>query len=207
MIKKVNIRASVPIKDFRPPIYGTCNGIEMTTGEILKCLCKRAIVDEVLPDGSTIRLDLKNYYTDNTPKTTTEVPAADKVQVVETSVPVDVHDETPVTELESVVECETATTDVTDAADAVDGVVEVETASVEDATADMTDAVEELVTEDETTAEAAVTEAEEAAEEVVAEAEDAVEEVVEEAEPKVDTAANKATTYNNNNGGKKKKKH
>lgn len=206
MIKKVNIKASVPIKDFRPPIYGTCNGIEMTTGEILKCLCKRAIVDEVLADGSTIRLDLKNYYTDNTPKTI-EVPAADKVQVVETSVPVDVHDETPVTELEPVVECETATTDVTDAADAVEGVIEVETTPVEDATADMTDAVEELVTEDEAAAEAVVTEVEEAAEEVVAEAEDVVEEVVEEAEPKVDTTANKAATYNNNNGGKKKKKH
>ena len=206
MIKKVNIKASVPIKDFRPPIYGTCNGIEMTTGEILKCLCKRAIVDEVLPDGSTIRLDLKNYYTDNTPKTI-EVPAADKVQVVETSVPVDVHDETPVTELEPVVECETATTDVTDAADAVEGVIEVEATPVEDATADMTDAVEELVTEDEAAAEAAVTEVEEAAEEVVAEVEDVAEEVVEEAEPKADTSANKATTYNNNNGGKKKKKH
>ena len=186
MIKKVNIRASVPIKDFRPPIYGTCNGIEMTTGDILKCLCKRAIVDEVLPDGSTIRLDLKNYYTDNTHKTTTEVPAADKVQVVETSVPVEVHDEAPVVELEPVVECETATTDVIEAADAVN-------------------AVEEPVTEEENATETTITEAEDADEEVVAEVEDATEEVVEEAEPKTDTTANKPTTYNN--GGKKKKKH
>ena len=206
MIKKVNIRASVPIKDFRPPIYGTCNGIEMTTGEILKCLCKRAIVDEVLPDGSTIRLDLKNYYTDNTPKTTTEVPAADKVQVVETSVPVDVHDEAPVVELEPVVECETATIDAIEAADAVDAVVEVETAPVEEDVTDAVNAVEEPVTEEENTTETTITEAEDAAEEVVAEVEDATEDVVEEAEPKTDTAANKATAYNNN-GGKKKKKH
>ena len=203
MIKKVNIRASVPIKDFRPPIYGTCNGIEMTTGEILKCLCKRAIVDEVLPDGSTIRLDLKNYYTDNTPKTTTEVPAADKVQVVETSVPVDVHDEAPVVELEPVVECETATTDAIEAADAV---VEVETTPVEEDVTDAVNAVEEPVTEEENATETTITEVEDAAEEVVAEAEDAAEEVVEEAETKADTVANKPTTYNNN-GGKKKKKH
>ena len=203
MIKKVNIRASVPIKDFRPPIYGTCNGIEMTTGEILKCLCKRAIVDEVLPDGSTIRLDLKNYYTDNTPKTTTEVPAADKVQVVETSVPVDVHDETPVVELEPVVECETTTIDAIEAADAV---VEVETAHVEEDVTDAVNAVEEPVSEEENATETTITEVEDAAEEVVAEAEDAAEEAVEEADPKMDTAANKPTTYNNN-GGKKKKKH
>ena len=205
MIKKVNIRASVPIKDFRPPIYGTCNGIEMTTGEILKCLCKRAIVDEVLPDGSTIRLDLKNYYTDNTPKTTTEVPAADKVQVVETSVPVEVHDEAPVVELEPVVECETATIDAIEAADAVDAVVEVETTPVEEDVTDAVNAVEEPVTEEENATETTITEVEDAAEEVVAEAEDAAEEVVEEVEPKTDTT-NKPTTYNNN-GGKKKKRH
>ena len=205
MIKKVNIRASVPIKDFKPPIYGTCNGIEMTTGEILKCLCKRAIVDEVLPDGSTIRLDLKNYYTDNTPKTTTEVPAADKVQVVETSVPVDVHDEAPVVEPEPVVECETATIDAVEAADAVNAVVEVETAPVEEDVTDAVNAVEEPVTEEDNATETTITEVEDAAEEVVTEAEDAAEEVVEEAEPKTDTT-NKPTTYNNN-GGKKKKRH
>lgn len=201
MIKKVNIKASVPIKDFRPPIYGTCNGIEMTTGDILKCLCKRAIVDEVLPDGSTIRLDLKNYYTDNTPKTI-EVPAADKVQVVETSVPVDVHDEAPVVELEPVVECETATIDAIEAADAVDAVVEVETAPVEEDVTDAVNAVEEPVTEEDNATETTITEAEDATEELVAEADDAAEE----AEPKNDTTANKPTTYNNN-GGKKKKKH
>jgi hypothetical protein len=37
----------------------------MTTGDILKCLCKRATVEEILPDGSTIRLNMRNYYTDN----------------------------------------------------------------------------------------------------------------------------------------------
>lgn len=176
MIKKVNIKASVPIKDFRPPIYGTCNGIDMTTGEILKCLCKRAIVDEVLPDGSTIRLDMKNYYTDNTPKTT-KVPAADKVQVVETSVPVEVHNEAPVVELEQVVECETTT-----------------------ATTNEADAVEEYVPEEDTTAEVAVVAGEaDAVEEVTKDAESTI--------ATANPSANKTTTYNNNNGGKKKKKY
>lgn len=65
MTKKVNINAPVAIRNITPPIYGTCNNIIMSTGDILKCLCKRAVVDEILPDGSTIRLTMKNYYLDN----------------------------------------------------------------------------------------------------------------------------------------------
>lgn len=65
MTKRVNINAKVAIRDVKPPIYGTLNNVVMSTGNILKCLCKRAIVDEILPDGSTVRLTMKNYYTDN----------------------------------------------------------------------------------------------------------------------------------------------
>lgn len=65
MTKRVNINAPIAIRNIKPPIYGRCNGIVMSTGDILKCLCKRAIVDEILPDGSTVRLNMKNYYTDN----------------------------------------------------------------------------------------------------------------------------------------------
>lgn len=64
--KKVNINAIVPIRDVEPPIYGTLNNIEMSTGTILRCLCKRAIIHEVLPDGTLYRLNMSNYYTDNT---------------------------------------------------------------------------------------------------------------------------------------------
>lgn len=63
--KRVNIKATVPVRNINPPIYGTCKDITMTTGDILKCLCVRAIVDEILPDGSTIRLSMKNYNLDN----------------------------------------------------------------------------------------------------------------------------------------------
>ena len=65
MTKRVNINAPVAIKTITPPIYGTCKNVIMTTGDILKCLCRRAIVEEILPDGSTIRLNMRNYYTDN----------------------------------------------------------------------------------------------------------------------------------------------
>lgn len=65
MTKRVNINASVAIRNITPPIYGVCKNVIMSTGDILKCLCKRAIVDEILPDGSTVRLNMRNYYTDN----------------------------------------------------------------------------------------------------------------------------------------------
>lgn len=65
MTKIVNIRTRVAVKNVNPPICGTVKGIVMTTGDILKCLCKRALVEEVLPDGSIIKLNMSNYYTDN----------------------------------------------------------------------------------------------------------------------------------------------
>ena len=38
----------------------------MSTTIILKCLLRRAQVFEVFEDGSTLKLNLSNYYTDNT---------------------------------------------------------------------------------------------------------------------------------------------
>ena len=63
--KRVNIKAPVAVRNITPPIYGTCNNIIMTSGDILKCLCKRAQVEEILPDGSIVKITMKNYYTDN----------------------------------------------------------------------------------------------------------------------------------------------
>lgn len=65
MTKRVNIKTTIPVRNITPPLSGTCKDIIMTTGDILKCLCKRAVVEEILPDGSTIKLNMHNYYTDN----------------------------------------------------------------------------------------------------------------------------------------------
>ena len=64
MIKTVNIKADIPIKNVDPPIYGVHKGIKMNPSNILKCLCRRAIVEEVLSDGSTVRLTTKNFRED-----------------------------------------------------------------------------------------------------------------------------------------------
>ena len=65
MTKLVNVRATTAVRNIDPPIYGTVKNIIMTTGDILKCLCKRAQVEEILPDGTTVKLNMKNYFTDN----------------------------------------------------------------------------------------------------------------------------------------------
>ena len=65
MIKRVNITARIPVKNVTPPIHGHLSNIKMDTADILKCLNKRAIVEEILDNGSTVRLTIRNYYTDN----------------------------------------------------------------------------------------------------------------------------------------------
>ena len=62
--KKVNIIANIPIKTVTPPIYGVKKGITMTISDIMKCLTRRAIVEQVLSDGSTVRLNDKNFRYD-----------------------------------------------------------------------------------------------------------------------------------------------
>lgn len=108
MTKRVNVYAQVAVRNVTPPIHGTCKDIIMTTGDILKCLCKRARVEEIMPDGKTVRLNMSNYYTDNgagldASKSVTKevkkveeparfkVPVAPKAQVVETKTSKDIN--------------------------------------------------------------------------------------------------------------------
>lgn len=69
MLKKVNIIAQIPIRTVYPPIYGTYKGVVMSPSVILKCIMHKAIVEEVLSNGETIRLNAKNYNTINDPET------------------------------------------------------------------------------------------------------------------------------------------
>lgn len=68
MKKIVNIKPTLPIYTLRTPITGPVFNCEMSDGDILNCICARALVDEVLCDGTTIRLNLTNYNKDNEPK-------------------------------------------------------------------------------------------------------------------------------------------
>lgn len=82
MTKYVRVKTQVAVRNVNPPICGTYEGI-MTTGDILKCICKRAIVHEILPDGKTVRLNMSNYYIDNGAGLNAEVHHPVEKKVVE----------------------------------------------------------------------------------------------------------------------------
>ena len=65
MTKRVNVTTTIPVRTITPPLNGTYKDIIMSTGDILKCISRRAIVDEILPNGMSIRLTIGNYYKDN----------------------------------------------------------------------------------------------------------------------------------------------
>lgn len=72
MNKLVNIFPSTPILSVNPPIRVITRSVLKPVEDIRKCIVARAIVEEILPDGSTIRLGFSNYNTDNTPKVNKE---------------------------------------------------------------------------------------------------------------------------------------
>jgi type IV secretory pathway VirB10-like protein len=66
MKKTVDIIARLPIVPEKGlPIRGVCNGIVMETDTILKAICSKATVHEILEDGTRLLLDLANYNKDN----------------------------------------------------------------------------------------------------------------------------------------------
>ena len=104
MTKVVNIYPKTPIITVNPPIRATVNKVTKTTSDIYKCIIARAIVEEVLSDGSTVRLTFMNYDKDNEPKEIEdkaeekqEVPIVDETTIVDTEVETS-QEETTVTE-------------------------------------------------------------------------------------------------------------
>ena len=65
MTKKVNIYPSTPIVSVTPPIRTTVKGATKKIETIRKCIIARAKVEEILPTGDTVILDLSNYDKDN----------------------------------------------------------------------------------------------------------------------------------------------
>ena len=65
MVKLVNITSKVAIRTVTPKICGTHKNILMSTGDIMRCICMRAHVEEVLPDGTTVVLNSANYNKNN----------------------------------------------------------------------------------------------------------------------------------------------
>src|SRR5574344_2105141 len=62
--KKVNIQPIMPIFTVYPAITQKQEGIILPIGKIERCIIARAKVEEVLPNGETILLNLGNYKND-----------------------------------------------------------------------------------------------------------------------------------------------
>jgi len=65
MYKIVNIKPSGPVYSLRVPIISPVMGVQMSVGDILRCIHSRAAVTEILPNGEKIALNLSNYDKDN----------------------------------------------------------------------------------------------------------------------------------------------
>lgn len=99
MTKKVNIYTRMPITVLKFPISGNVLGITLEVEDICKCICSKAKVDEILEDGSIVRLDLANYNKDNSKKKVVPKPAPKVVEEKKIEVK-------PIDEVEPVVEKE-----------------------------------------------------------------------------------------------------
>lgn len=66
--KKVNVYPTTPIFGMGMNISRNVMGIELSVGDIQRIICAKAQVEEILKDGSTVRLSLSNYNTNNEPK-------------------------------------------------------------------------------------------------------------------------------------------
>lgn len=98
MTKRVNIYPSTPILSVIPIIRGVVKSATKDTDTIRKCIIARAKVEEILPDGTCIVLDLNNYNKDNTFKEEAPVETTPEAAAPETAEPVveiPVVDETP----------------------------------------------------------------------------------------------------------------
>ena len=83
MTKTVNIYPNGAITTLNPPIRSRVLGVTKSIAEIRKCIIARAIVDEVLPGGKTVRLDFSNYDKDNNPSAVQAAVSAAKANAKE----------------------------------------------------------------------------------------------------------------------------
>ena len=98
MFKTVNIFPKFPIIGVNPPIRTAVRRVTKSTAEIRTCIIARAIVEEILEDGSTVILDLNNFDKDNS-NTVAEEPIAEPEEPApvqeEVSEPVEVSEPEP----------------------------------------------------------------------------------------------------------------
>ena len=76
MKKKINIYAKMPFSYGKGIIRGNMNNITLDIEGIRQLILAKNIVDEILPNGELLRLDLTNYNTNNDPAEKARIEAA-----------------------------------------------------------------------------------------------------------------------------------
>ena len=76
MKKKINVYAKIPFCYGNGVIRGNMNNITLDIEGIRRLILAKAIVDEVLPNGELLRLDLTNYNLNNDPAEKARIEAA-----------------------------------------------------------------------------------------------------------------------------------
>lgn len=75
MNKVVNIYPRTPILTVNPPIRSMVRRVTKPISDIRKCIVAHAVVEEILPEGGIVRLNLANYDKDNS------VKKVDKIEI------------------------------------------------------------------------------------------------------------------------------
>ena len=84
LTKVVNIYPSSPIIGVNPPIRSAVRHVTKSVKDIRICIMSRAKVEEILPNGKTIRLGFDNYDKDNYVTEDVVVDTVDDTTVDET---------------------------------------------------------------------------------------------------------------------------
>lgn len=119
MKKLVNVYTRYVIRGLKGiPIRSTVRAIELDTEDIRTCILAKAVVEEVLDDGSTLPLNFVNYNKDNNAQFRQAAPAPKPEKKVESAPVVEAPVAEPVVEetaevVEDAVE-ETATEEATE---------------------------------------------------------------------------------------------
>src|SRR5574344_638735 len=83
-LKKVNIQVNGrPIIGLstKYPLRGNLDNVKLKVTDIQKCIIGRAYVDEILTDGTLLRLDLSNYNLDNNASKVEELKNAEAEKI------------------------------------------------------------------------------------------------------------------------------
>lgn len=84
--KTVHVNSRIPIRGIKEPFIGIRRNVKMSLTDIGVCLSKGAAVTEVRPDGTMVKLTVKNYRDENSEPTTVATPTATETPKIDSTI-------------------------------------------------------------------------------------------------------------------------